>query len=96
MMNIGLYYNVKKGKEEEFEKLFKGVIEKLKTPRFGVINARLYKDVENNNEYLIYSEWKDLDSFKAFMQSEEFHETTKLGRDLIDGTPKHRLFSELK
>lgn len=95
MINIGLYYKTKPGKEKEFEETFKGVVEKLKSSGV-VIDAKLYKEIGGDSQYMIYSEWKDLDSFRNFIQSKEFSETTNRGKSIIDGIPRHRVFSELK
>lgn len=46
--------------------------------------------VDNPREYLIYSEWKDLDSFRKFMLSKEFKNTTDYGKQIIEGRPYHR------
>ncbi|MEM3791110.1 MAG: antibiotic biosynthesis monooxygenase [Candidatus Micrarchaeaceae archaeon] len=94
MINIGLYYKVKEGREKDFEKMFQRIREGL-TRQEGFNSAKLYKSVEEQNEYMIYSEWKDLDSFAKFVRSEAFKQATAEGREIIEGTPKHRVFQEL-
>ncbi|WP_338598685.1 antibiotic biosynthesis monooxygenase [Sulfolobus tengchongensis] len=94
MINVGFYYKVKKGYEEEFEKKFKDVVEYLKTfPGFK--DAKLYKNVDNPSEYLIYSEWEDLDSFRRFTASMAYKETIKYGKSIIEDRPKHKIFQEV-
>jgi heme-degrading monooxygenase HmoA len=95
MINVGLYYRVKEGHEKEFEEIFKKVVETLKLANVGFIDGKLYKNVDNPREYMIYSEWKDLDSFRKFMLSREFNNTTDYGKQIIEGRPHHRIFQEI-
>lgn len=94
MINVGMYYNVKEGHDEEFEKIFLGAAEKLKEASAGLLNAKLYKEV-GKREYLIYTEWEDIGSFKDFMQSRAFSEITTHGKEIIDGRPRHRIFTDI-
>ena len=94
MINVGLYYKVKKGSEQEFEDKFNDVVKMLKGSASGIKDAKLYREI-GSSEYMIYTEWDDMDAFKAFIQSKDFHETTGKGRNIIDGMPRHRIFSEL-
>ena len=95
MINVGLYYKVKPGHEKEFEEIFKKVVDVLKSSNVGFIDGKLYKNVDNPREYLIYSEWKDLDSFRKFMLSRDFKSTTDYGKQIIEGRPYHRIFQEI-
>ncbi|BCU67025.1 antibiotic biosynthesis monooxygenase [Sulfolobales archaeon HS-7] len=94
MINVGFYYRVKKGKTDEFEKIFTQVTKKLMEGNTGIIGARLYKSVEEPNEYLIYTEWNSVDDFKKFMMSEDFRQTTAIGKEIIEGRPTHKVFKE--
>ena len=94
MINVGLYYKIKNGNEKEFEDKFNDVAKMLKSSASGIIDAKLYREI-GSSEYMIYTEWKDMDAFKTFIQSRDFHETTSIGRSIIDGMPRHRVFSEL-
>ncbi len=89
---MGLYYRVKNGKEEEFEATFKNVIMYLSTSVPGFKGAKLYKEVSNAQEYMIYSEWESTDAFAAFMKSREFSDTIAKGKEIIDGMPRHKIF----
>lgn len=91
LVNVGLYYDVKEGMEGEFEKIFSGVIEYLKDNASGLIDAKLYKDTRSS-EYLILSMWKSKESFRNFMESRAFHETTTAGKALLKSQPFHRIF----
>ena len=93
MINVGLYYKVKPGHEKEFEDTFRGVVEMLTKANVGITSAKLYREI-GSSEYMIYTEWKSLESFRGFIQSRGFKETTIHGQSIIDGTPRHRIFNE--
>ena len=94
MINVGLYYRVKPGHEAEFEMIFGEVVEHLKGAASGIRDAKLYKQIGGESEYMIYTDWESMESFKKFVQSSEFHSTTQKGREIIDGMPRHRVFRE--
>ncbi len=99
MINVGMYYNVKKGHEKEFEDTFQKVVEYLKNNVKGFEKAGIYKKIGEENsttEYMIYSEWKDKNSFREFTTAKAFHETTEYGKSIIEGRPYHRIFNEVK
>ena len=95
MINVGLYYRVKPGHEEEFEKIFSKVLEFLKGNVDGFIDAKLYRSVSDPREYLIYSEWESLDAFRKFTLSRQFSDTTNYGKTILEGMPKHKVFQEI-
>ncbi|ADN51776.1 antibiotic biosynthesis monooxygenase family protein [Vulcanisaeta distributa] len=95
MISVGLYYRVKRGHEEEFERMFNEVLNFLRENVDGFINAKLYRSVDDPSEYLIYSEWRDLESFKRFIMSREYKETITYGRTILEDKPKHRIFQEI-
>lgn len=94
MINVGMYYNVKAGHEAEFEKTFTGIVETLKNAKVGIRDAKLYREV-GKSEYLIYTEWDGVDVFKAFIQSKAFSDTTSYGKSIIEGRPRHRIFTDI-
>ncbi|BDC17658.1 antibiotic biosynthesis monooxygenase [Acidianus sp. HS-5] len=96
MINVGLYYRVREGHEKEFEEAFLKVVSILKSSDIGFIDAKLYRRVDDPREYLIYSEWKDLDSFRKFTLSNDYKETTTYGKTILEGRPYHRIYTELK
>lgn len=96
MIHVGLYYRVKKGKMTEFEKIYYEVLKYLKENVEGFLDAKLYKNVEDPLEYLIYTEWRDLDSFKKFVTSKAFKDTTTYGmQEILEGTPRNKIFQEI-
>ncbi|MDG6934405.1 MAG: antibiotic biosynthesis monooxygenase [Nitrososphaerota archaeon] len=94
MINIGLYYRVKEGHEEEFERVFKGTLLILKEGNFGFLDGKLYRDTNCSREYLLYTEWEDIDSFRKFTNSKAYTQTVELGRSIIEGQPRHRIFRQ--
>jgi len=94
MINIGLYYKVRAGHEREFEKTFLNVVSLLKKSDFGFLGGKLYKEIEDPSEYMLYTEWNGLDSFKKFSESREYKQTVEFGKTIIDGRPRHRIFQQ--
>lgn len=92
MLTVGLYYNVVPGKEQDFEEYFKVVAEQL-TKIDGYVSALLYKRVDMPNSFLIYSEWRDRDSFEAFIKSREFSGAKEGGSDMLMGRPSHKIYN---
>ncbi|MCL5412430.1 MAG: antibiotic biosynthesis monooxygenase [Candidatus Marsarchaeota archaeon] len=93
MINVGLYYSVKRGHEKEFEGYFAKVIEALKTAGGGFLSGKLYKEVFNDGEYMIYTEWESIGAFESFVASHDFHEATEFGKTILEGRPRHRIFT---
>ncbi|EWG06698.1 MAG: antibiotic biosynthesis monooxygenase [Candidatus Aramenus sulfurataquae] len=95
MINVGFYYKVKKGHEKEFEEKFSEVLKLLKSSESGLLDAKLYKAVDDPSEYLIYTVWKDLDSFRKFTTSNAYRSTVEYGRTILEGRPSHKVLQEL-
>jgi len=94
MISVGFYYKIKKGHEEEFEKKFNEVVQYLsKVPGFK--SAKLYKSVDNPSEYLIYSEWEDLDVYRKFITSTPYRDTVEYGKSIIEERPTHKVFEQI-
>jgi heme-degrading monooxygenase HmoA len=92
LINIGLYYKVKFGHEKEFEKSFSDALSSLRNGHPGFLGGRLYKEVGDSQEYMLYTEWDGLDSFRKFMESKEYASTVEFGKTIIEGAPRHRFF----
>ncbi len=71
------------------------VLNFLKENMDGFINAKLYRSVVDPSEYLVHSEWRDLESFKGFIMSREYKETITYGGTILEDKPKHRIFQEI-
>jgi heme-degrading monooxygenase HmoA len=93
MTTIGMHYDVVPGKEEEFEKGFLGVLEMLKTLP-GHVESHLYEDVASVGSYVIFSEWKRLEDFQAFLASDAFKSAVAWGKaEILRGRPKHKVYT---
>jgi len=92
MINVGLYYRVKKGHEEEFERTFNSVMAMIKSSGMGIKEVRLYRDVNDPQQYMIFTEWESLEKFKDFIASRPFKETTEDGKSILEEMPKNRIF----
>ncbi|AAT43908.1 antibiotic biosynthesis monooxygenase family protein [Picrophilus oshimae] len=92
MINVGLYYKVKPGHEKDFESTFGNVVKLLKSGDTGFIDGKLYREVDDPSEYMIYTEWKDLESFEKFIKMKEYHETVDYGKTILETTPRHKIF----
>jgi len=60
----------------------------------GLIDGKLYKEVGNSREYLIYTEWRDFESFKEFTTGRSFREVQNYGKNILETNPRHRVFRE--
>ena len=94
MTTIGMHYEVKPGKEEEFEKGFLGVLEVLKTLP-GHVESHLYEDVASVGSYVILSQWQTREAYDAFLKSDAFKQAVAWGRaEILRSRPRHRVFDE--
>ena len=93
MTTIGMNYVVLPGKEEVFERAFKGVLDVMKTIP-GHAHSALYRDVDNGSSFLIISDWSDKGAFDGFIRSEQFAKVTNWGKEnILAGRPKHTVYT---
>ncbi|MBV8780088.1 MAG: antibiotic biosynthesis monooxygenase [Phycisphaerae bacterium] len=93
MTTIGMHYEVRPGKEEEFENGFLAVLDVMRTLP-GHIDSHLYEDVASTGSYIILSEWERKEDFQAFLQSAEFAKAVEWGRnEILRGRPRHRVYT---
>ena len=94
MTTIGMHYDVKPGKEEEFEQGFLKTLEVLRGLP-GHVESHLYEDVASRGSYVILSQWQRKEDFDAFLRSDAFKEAVAWGRaEILRGRPRHRIFNE--
>ena len=94
MTTIGMHYEVKPGKEEEFERGFLSVLEVLKTLP-GHVESHLYEDVASVGSYVILSQWESREAYDAFLRSDAFKSAVAWGRaEILRSRPRHRVFDE--
>ena len=92
MVTVGMDYDVRPERADEFEALWAKVVERLAQTR-GHLRSRLFRDVQRPHSYMIISEWADREAFTAFTSSPAFRRVTELGaQDLLAGPPRHRVF----
>jgi heme-degrading monooxygenase HmoA len=85
-------YRVREGKGTEFEDGFRGVLEVMGTID-GHTESHLYRDTDDDKEYLIVSEWSSQEDFQAFIRSEQFAAATAWGSaEILEGRPKHKVY----
>ncbi len=92
MVTFGLNYDVKEGHVEEFESYSLKVIGNMDGFK-GHVDTRLYKDVAKPNSFMIYSHWETPEDFRGFMQSDAFKSVQNQTRDILEGPPKHNMYS---
>jgi len=84
--------HVKGGHEKEFEDNFSSVVSLLKNADFGFLSGKLYRDVGDSSEYMLYTEWEGIEAFRKFTISNEYAQTIEFGKTIIDGQPRHKIF----
>jgi heme-degrading monooxygenase HmoA len=94
MTTIGMQYDVKPGKEEEFEKGFLGTLELLKTLP-GHVESHLYEDVASPGSYVILSRWESKEQYAAFLKSDAFKQAVAWGKaEILRSRPQHRVYQD--
>jgi len=94
MTTIGMHYDVKPGKEEEFEQGFLKTLEVLRGLP-GHVESHLYEDVASRGSYVILSQWQRKEDFDGFLRSDAFKAAVAWGRaEILRGRPRHRIFNE--
>ncbi len=93
LVTYGLNYEVRPGREAEFESKFGAGLDLLATVP-GHHESRLYRDVRAPQSYLVYSEWDSREAFSAFLQSDAFNATKAWGREeILAARPQHTVFA---
>lgn len=89
---MGLYYDVKPGKEKAFEEKFEEVLGVLKS-QSGHRASHLYHQVHRSNSYAILSEWEKQEDFLSFIRSDLFRQVTTWGLDgILENRPSHKIY----
>ena len=71
MVTVGMNYEIRLGKEGQFEKVFDSVLDIMQSLP-GHQETNLFRQVKNEQMYLIVSQWADRASFDAFVESDQF------------------------
>lgn len=92
MITVGMDYKVIEGKDEEFTSVFTKVMGILDDMP-GHTSTHLYRDVYNEHDYLLISEWTDKAAFDSFIASERFKGVTDWGKEnVLRERPKHEIY----
>lgn len=89
MINVGFYYSVVSGREEDFEQRFLEVVKMLKNSESGIRDAKLYRELGTPGEYMIFTEWESVEHFRKFTESMAFKNTTEEGKKILKSHPRH-------
>ena len=78
---------LKKGRSQEYEKVFKGA-SKIISSMKGYINHELKKCVEQEDQYILLVNWETIEDHEiGFRKSDEYQEWKKLLHDFYDPFP---------
>lgn len=92
MITVGMNYHVISGKQADFENKFAAVLGALRGAA-GHTDSKLYKDVADDCNYLIISEWSDDKAFQDFIQSQAFRDVTNWGKEqILSDRPRHKIY----
>ena len=94
MITVGMNYKVIPGKNTSFEKSFRNVV-KTMSEFENHVKTNMYTDIDDNNIYLIVSEWDSKDAFDEFIASDKFKKVTDWGTEkILAGRPTHNLYEK--
>ncbi len=94
MIAVGMNYNVKSGKQAEFEEKFAAVLDALRGAD-GHVASHLYRDVPDDCAYLIASEWEAQDQFVDFIRSQAFKDVTAWGKaEILTARSSHTIYQK--
>lgn len=92
MITVGMDYKIVPGKDEEFLAVFKkvmGIMEEMA----GHAVTHLYRDVDEEHDYLVVSEWTDEAAFNSFIESDRFKGVVTWGKEnVLRSRPKHEIY----
>lgn len=92
MITVGMNYQIIEGKETIFEDAFRSVLGVMGSME-GHKKSNLFKDVDNQQSFLVVSEWHTREAFDEFISSEQFKRVTNWGKEqILAGRPKHDIY----
>ena len=96
MITIGMNYKVLNGKEETFENAFRKVIAAMKSID-GHTATRMFRDIDDAQQYVILSDWSDKAAFDGFIASDTFRAVANWGKEqILAGRPEHNYYEHSK
>ena len=94
MQTIGMNYDIKPERVEDFKEHTKAVIEAMQDFD-GHVETRLYADAFRPNSMMIYSAWDSVEQFQVFMRSDAFRQAIGEPTDMLEGMPSDRVYEEI-
>lgn len=93
MITIGMNYQTIPGKDDDFIAVFAKVMQTMKdTP--GHAETHLFRDVFDQQRYMVTSEWTDEDAFNAFIASDRFKNVVDWGKqNVLAARPTHHVYT---
>lgn len=92
MITVGMDYKIIPGKDEEFVAVFTKVIG-IMGDMPGHTETHLYRDVHEEHDYLVVSEWTDEAAFDGFIKSERFKNVVNWGKEnVLRARPRHEVY----
>ena len=59
----------------------------------GHAETHLYRDVDEDHDYLVVSEWTDEAAFNSFIESDRFKNVVDWGKkEVLASQPKHEIY----
>ncbi len=93
MTTIGMHYEVRPGKEEEFEQGFIAVLEIMQNLP-GHVESHMYEDVQSVGSYVILSQWQRKEDFDAFLKTPQFAQAVAWGKaEILRSRPRHKVYT---
>lgn len=93
MTTIGMHYDVKPGKEQEFVDGFLQTLDLMRTLP-GHQETHLYEDVQSKGSFVIFSRWETKEAFEKFIHSPEFAKAVAWGKaEILRGRPRHKVYT---
>ncbi len=92
MITVGMNYKIVPGKDDEFLAVFDKVIGIMsEMPGHTVTN--IYRDVHEEHDYLIVSEWTDQSAFDSLIASDRFKGVVTWGKEnVLRSRPTHEVY----
>ena|SRR3989442_15028214 len=81
MVRATLYMTVKPGKEQDFERAWRAIAERVRTAP-GNVRQALLRDADDPRSFVVSSDWESREAFSSFERSPEQDELTAPLREL--------------
>jgi len=85
---MGMFYKVKPEQREDFIEKF-GTVGEILAGMDGHRSTALLRNVADENDMFIASQWDSKDDAMAFFRSDEFTDAVDWGRDVLADKPRH-------